>query len=111
MPTKRTKRPRGRRILTLGALSGEELLDFAAGWRPEDGRWEDYDELLAAWEQIRDEWLAGSSIRGVPFAEWLYQRYGRHVPAGALELVPGDAPAIMAQPRLLWEFWAERNAA
>ncbi|RIK36222.1 MAG: hypothetical protein DCC55_27990 [Chloroflexi bacterium] len=86
MPTKRTRRARGRRVLTLDALDLGDILDLMAGWRPprseferSRSRWQTWKEYLGDWTAVRDQvphddmwWADGEP----PFAEQVYRLYG-----------------------------------
>lgn len=85
MPTKRTRRTRGRRTLTLDALDISDMLDLMVGWRPprneleRRSRWRTWKEYMGDWAAIRDDvpqeppwWADGEP----PFAEQVYRLYG-----------------------------------
>lgn len=95
MPTKRTRRTRGRQMLTLDSFTGHDLLCFVSVWSPPRNeadqtrsRWANWREFLAEYEEVRDELLLSGWGRNpvsgaLPFAERVYQRYGLDGPLGS----------------------------
>lgn len=86
MPTTRRRCVRGWKVLRLGDLSIEEMLDFQCGWHPPEFevdprvcRWRTWEEFDHDYELVRDEFLASEWLRnylargGVVFAEERYQ--------------------------------------
>lgn len=116
MPTKRTRRARGRSVLTLDRLDIADMLSFAAGWQPprpgrpyeaERSRWTDYGEFLADYRAVRAEFLNSEFARGSTrslFAEWLVDRFGWTGPPAFWGWIDHEQPTILPTHRVMVEF-------
>lgn len=86
MPTKRTRRTRGRTVLTLNSLDLPEQIDLMIGWlegRHTHQHWTTWQEYVAVYLQVREELLASEWMRDKaepPFAEIVYQCWGEAGP-------------------------------
>jgi hypothetical protein len=86
MPRKKRLGIVHRRALALLDLTPSEWEYLSAGWSPPRatdavrcGRWRTWDEFMADYASVREEFLAAGDLSGqpprvTPFAEWLYQR-------------------------------------